>query len=114
MRTGNEVIKAAREGTEATEEELRYALHNLAIWYAQYMWDIARAIEEEPVTPKTKRGLKRAWESWQERNSVPLDSWLKGSSYEPGVSKEELHERFINKTSDTAMRLVEALNKAKT
>lgn len=109
MRTTNEVMQAVKDGTECTDEELRYAVHNMALWHSQYMFDIARAITEDPVTPKTKRGLQRAWDSWRERNSVPLDKWLKGSSYEPGVPKEVLHERWLDKTSETAGKFVDAL-----
>lgn len=109
MRTGNEIMQAVKDGAEATEEELRYALHNVAIWYSQYMFDIARAITEDPITPKTKRGLKRAWDSWRERNTVDLDKWLRGSSFEPGISREEFVERASSSTADAAVKLIDAL-----
>ena len=109
MRTGNEIMKAVKDGTEATEEELRYALHNVATWYGQYMFDIARAITEDPITPKTKRGLQRAWDGWRERNTVDLDKWLRGSSFEPGISREEFVDRASKSTADAAVKLVGAL-----
>jgi hypothetical protein len=110
MRTGLEVMKAVADGTPATEEELRYALHNVAVWHAMMVFDLARAINEDPVSAKTKRGLQRAWDSWNEGNKVPLDVRLKGGSYEPGVPKEELHERWLTHTTKTAVRLAETTN----
>jgi|SRR5690606_21813845 len=111
MRTGNEIMQAAKDGSPATEEELRYALHNVALWHSQYMFDLARAITEDPITPKTKRGLQRAWDSWRERNSVDLDKWLRGSSFEPGISREEFIDRASSSTAETAVKLVSALAK---
>lgn len=110
MRTGNEIMQAAKDGSPATEEELRYALHNVALWHSQYMFDIARAITEDPMSAKTKRGLQRAWDSWKERNSVDLDKWLRGSSFEPGISREEFVNRASKSTVDAAMKFVEALS----
>lgn len=110
MRTTFEVMQAVKDGTEATDEELRYALHNLACWYSLYMFDFARAIEENPMSDKTRRGLKRAWEGWQEGNKVPLDVRLKGGSQEPGISRQESRDRFVSKTSEAAAKLANTLN----
>lgn len=114
MRTTFEVMQAVKDGTEATEEELRYALHNVACWWGLYMLDIARGASEDPVSDKTRRGLKRAWESWHEGNKVPLDVRLKGSSLEPGISREESRDRFVKTTTDTAIRLAGALEQLRT
>lgn len=109
MRTTFEVMQAVKDGTEATDEELRYALHNVACWFNLHMFDFARAATEDPVSGKTKRGLQRAWESWQTGNKVPLDKRLKGSSMEPGISREASRDRFVIRTVDTATRFADVL-----
>lgn len=109
MRTTFEVMDAVRNGTEATDEELRYALHNVAIWHNRMVFDLARALNEDPLSAKTKRGLQRAWDSWGEGNKVPLDVRLKGGSFEPGVPREERTERFIQHTSAAAVKLAGTL-----
>lgn len=111
MRTTNEVVEAVRDGSPATEEELRYALHNVAVWHSMMVFDLARAITEDPMSAKTRRGLQRAWDSWKDGNDVPLDKRLKGTSHEPGISRDESIERFSKRTADTAVKLVGALTK---
>lgn len=108
-KTTSEVIEAVHDGEPVTEIELRYAIQNMAIWHNLMMFDLARAITEEPLSAKTKRGLQRAWDSWREGNAVPLDKRLKGGSHEPGITREESRDRFVSHTTDTAMRLVKAL-----
>jgi hypothetical protein len=110
MRSTFEVMEAVKDGTEATEEELRYALHNVACWHALYMFDFARATTEDPLSDKTRRGLQRAWDTWQSGNKVPLDVRLKGSSQEPGISRDERMERGSAATADAAVKLLGALN----
>jgi len=110
MKTTNEVIEAVREGGDATEDELRYAVQNLSIWQSMLIFDLARAITEDPISAKTKRGLQRAWDNMKSGNAVPLDTRLKGGSYEPGVPKAERDRRFSAKTADAAVRLSGALH----
>jgi hypothetical protein len=109
MKTTNEVIDAVRDGTECSEEELRYAVRNLSIWQNSAIFPIARAATENPVSERTKRDMNRLYESAQAGNKVPLDVRLKGGSFEPGLSKEERTDRFVSHTTDTAMKLVKAL-----
>lgn len=109
MRTTFEVMQAVKDGTEATEEELRYALHNVALWHNLMVFDLARAINENPMSDKTRRGLQRAWDNWKSGNEVPLDKRLKGSSHEPGISRQESHDRFLSKSVETGTKLFEAL-----
>lgn len=109
-KTTNEVIEAVRIGGAVTEDELRYAVRNLSIWQNGIMFPLARAITEEPVTAKTKRDLQRSWDNARTGNAVPLDTRLKGSSYEPGLSAEESRRRFVERTADTAVKLAEALS----
>lgn len=110
MRSTNEVLEAVADGTPATDEELRYALHNVALWHSLMVFDLARAITEDPMSAKTRRGLQRAWDNWREGNEVPLDQRLKGTSHEPGVPKEELHQRWLTTTSEAAVKLAQTLN----
>lgn len=110
MRTTFEVMEAAKDGGPATDEELRYALHNVACWYNLHMMHFARAATEEPLSDRTKLGLNRAFENWQSGNKVPLDKRLKGSSMEPGISRDESRERFVTKTSEAAVNLSAALS----
>lgn len=109
MRTTFEVMEAVKNGTEATEEELRYALHNVACWHALYMFDFARATTENPLSDRTRRGLQRAWDTWQSGNKVPLDVRLKGSSQEPGISRDERMERASARTADAAVKFASVL-----
>ena len=109
MKTTNEVIEAVKVGGECTEEELRYAVRNLSIWQNSAIFPIARAATEDPVSAATKRDMNRLYESARDGNNVPLDTRLKGGSYEPGISKEESRDRFASHTADTAMKLVGAL-----
>ncbi len=97
MRTTFEVMQAVQDGESATEEELRYAIRNLDCWWSLHMYDIERGATEDPITDKTKRGLKRAWENWHSGNKVPLDVRLKGSSAEPGIEREERMKRAVEK-----------------
>lgn len=109
-KTTDEVIAAVRDGGEVTEMELRYAVRNLSIWQNGLVFPLARAATEEPVSAKTKRELQRAYDNMRTGNAVPLDVRLKGSSYEPGISKDERTNRFASATADTAVRLAGALN----
>lgn len=109
MRTAFEVMQAAKDGAPATEDELRYALHNVACWFNLHMFDFARAATEEPLSGRTKRGLERAWKNWHDGNNVPLDKRLKGSSMEPGLSRDESRERFVARTVETATKLTDTL-----
>ncbi len=111
MKTTNEVIDAVRDGGECTEEELRYAVRNLSIWQNGMIFPLARAITEEPVSAKTKRDLQRSYDSLKTGNAVPLDVRLKGGSFEPGITADERKDRFVEHTTDAAMRLVDALQK---
>lgn len=113
MKTTSEVIAAVDTGDPVTEQELRFAIQNISIWHNRILFDLARAIVEDPVSDKTRRGLQRAWDNWKSGNDVPLDKRLKGTSYEPGVSKEERHERWLNQTSETAVKLSEVLTSLK-
>jgi hypothetical protein len=110
VRTTFEVMQAVKDGTEATDEELRYALRNVECWYSLHMMDIARGATEEPVSDKTRRGLRRAWDNWQSGNKVPLDVRLKGSSMEPGISREERADRRSARTADAVVKFASALN----
>lgn len=110
-KTTNEVIDAVRDGSPCTEEELRYAVRNLSIWQNGVMFPLARAIVEAPMSDSTKRDLQRCWDNARDGNKVPLDTRLKGGSFEPGISKEESTERFVAHTTDTAMKLVGALRR---
>lgn len=110
MKTTNEVIEAVKSGAECTDEELRYAVRNLSIWQNQAIFPIARAATEKPVSDRTQRDMNRLYESAKTGNNVPLDTRLKGGSFEPGISKEERTDRFVSHTTDTAMKLVSALN----
>lgn len=109
MKTTNEVIDAVRDGGECTDEELRYAVRNLSIWQSSAIFPIARAATENPVSDATRRDMNRLYESVQKGNSVPLDTRLKGGSFEPGISKEERTDRFASNTADAAMKFVGAL-----
>lgn len=113
MKTTNEVIDAVVAGTAVTEEELRYAVRNLSVWQNSLVFDLARALTEEPMTAKTKRGLQRAWDSMKQGNAIALDKRLKGTSYEPGISKEESRDRFASATASGAMKLMDLLTKGK-
>lgn len=113
MRNTNEVIEAVRDGGACTDEELRYAVRNLSIWQNSMIFPLARAINEEPVSAKTKRDLQRCYDNARTGNATPLDVRLKGSSFEPGLSKEERTDRMVSTTTDAAMRLVGALNSLK-
>lgn len=113
MRTTNEVIDAVRDGTECTDEELRYAVRNLSIWQNSAIFPIARAATEKPVSERTQRDMNRLYESAQAGNKVPLDVRLKGGSFEPGLSEDERRERFVGSTTETAMRFVAALQNGK-
>lgn len=108
-KTTDEVIAAVRDGSQVTEDELRYAVRNLSIWQNGLVFPLARAITEEPVSAKTKRDLKRAYDNMRTGNAVPLDTRLKGGSFEPGISKDERTERFTENVAGTATRLVGAL-----
>lgn len=110
MRNTFEVMDAVQTGAPATELELRYALQNVRIWHARMVFDLARACTETPLSDKTKRGLQRAWDTWKSGNEVPLDRRLRGGSYEPGITREMSHERWLQHSTDTAMNLVDALN----
>lgn len=112
MKTTNEVIAAVVDGLPCTEEELRYAVRNLSIWQNSMVFPLARAITEDPMTPHTKRDLQRCYDNARTGNAVPLDVRLKGGSFEPGVPKQERMDRFVRHTSDTAMKLAEALSAA--
>lgn len=109
MRNTDEVIEAVRSGGECTEEELRYAVRNLSIWQNQAIFPIARAATEDPVSDRTRRDMNRLYESARDGNKVPLDTRLKGGSFEPGISREESTSRFVKHTSEAAMKLVAAL-----
>jgi hypothetical protein len=108
-KTTFEVIDAVKDGGPVTEMELRYAVQNMSLLHNMYMFDLARAINENPISDKTKRGLQRAWDSWREGGQVPLDKRLKGGSYEPGITRDESRDRFVKHTSDTAVKLASAL-----
>jgi hypothetical protein len=110
VKSTNEVIEAVRDGGECTEEELRYAVRNLSIWQNSAIFPIARAATESPVSERTKRDMNSLYESAQAGNKVPLDVRLKGGSFEPGISKDERTDRFVSHTTDTAMKLVQALS----
>lgn len=109
MRTTDEVIEAVRIGGECTDEELRYAVRNLSIWQNGLVFPLARAVTEEPLSPRTKRDLQRAYDSMWEGNKVPLDKRLKGGSFEPGISDTERRDRFTAATSSAATKFAEAL-----
>lgn len=109
-KTTSEVIDAVHDGEPVRDEELRYAIQNMAIWHNLFTFDLARAITEDPISAKTRRGLQRAWDSWREGNAVPLDKRLKGGSHEPGIIREESRERFVGRTAETAIKLVGALS----
>jgi hypothetical protein len=113
MKSTNEVIEAVRDGTECSEEELRYAVRNLSIWQNSAIFPIARAATENPVSERTKRDMNRLYESAQAGNKVPLDVRLKGGSFEPGISDEERTDRFVKNTSETAMKFVRAISASK-
>lgn len=108
-KTTDEVIAAVREGGEVTEIELRYAVRNLSIWQNGLVFPLARACTEDPVSAKTRRELQRSYDNMRTGNAAPLDVRLKGSSYEPGLSKEERTDRFVRRTADTAVRLADGL-----
>lgn len=110
MRTTNEVIDAVRNGSECTDEELRYAVRNLSIWQNQAIFPIARAATEDPISDGTRRDLNRCFESAKVGNSTPLDVRLKGGSFEPGISKDERINRMASSTADAAIKLVSALS----
>lgn len=112
-KTTNEVIDAVRDGLFCSEEELRYAVRNLSIWQNGVMFPLARAIVETPMSDSTKRDLQRCWDNARDGNKVPLDVRLRGGSFEPGISEQERTERFVNHTTDTAMKLVGALDALK-
>jgi hypothetical protein len=109
MRSTFDVMQAVKDGTEATEEELRYALHNVACWHALHLMDFAAAGMEGPLPDSARRGLQRAWTDWQNGNKVPLDKRLKGTSQEPGVPQGERLDRWVKHTSETAVRLASHL-----
>jgi hypothetical protein len=108
-KTTDEVIVAVRDGEPVTDDELRYAVRNLSIWQNGLVFPLARAITEDPMSAKTKRDLKRAYDNMRTGNTVPLDKRLKGSSFEPGIGRDERTERFADAVADTATRLSGAL-----
>lgn len=110
MRNTDEVVAAVREGLACTDEELRYAVRNLSIWQNSMVFPLARAINENPITDKTRRDLQRAYDSMREGNKVPLDKRLKGGSFEPGLSDSQRIERMASTTADAAMKLIGALS----
>ena len=110
MKTTNEVIDAVRDGGECTEEELRYAVRNLSIWQNSAIFPIARAATEDPMSDRTRRDMNRLYENARNGNTVPLDVRLKGGSFEPGLSKDGRRDRFVAVTSETAVKLIDALN----
>jgi len=109
MRNTDEVVEAVRNGGACTDEELRYAVRNLSIWQNGLVFPLARAVTEDPVSPRTKRDLQRAYDSMREGNKVPLDKRLKGGFFEPGISQEERVNRMASTTSEAAVKLVGAL-----
>lgn len=113
MRNTDEVVAAVRVGGECTDEELRYAVRNLSIWQNSLVFPLARAVTEEPVSPRTKRDLQRAYDSMREGNKVPLDKRLKGGSFEPGLSDAERMDRMASSTTDVALKLLDALGGSK-
>lgn len=112
MKNTNEVIEAVRVGGEVTDLELRYAVRNLSIWQNSLMFPLARALTEEPLSARTKRDLQRSWDNARTGNAAPLDVRLKGSSFEPGISKDERIERFASKTADVAIKLRDMLSQS--
>lgn len=110
MKNTNEVIDAVRDGSECSDEELRYAVRNLSIWQNQAIFPIARAVTENPMTERTKRDLNRCFESAKVGNATPLDVRLKGGSFEPGLTKAERTDRMVESTSGAAMKLIKALS----
>lgn len=110
MKNTDEVVEAVRAGGECSEEELRYAVRNLSIWQNSAIFPIARAATEDPISDRTRRDMNRLYESARDGNKVPLDTRLKGGSFEPGISKEERTERFVSVTTDAAMKLVGTLS----
>lgn len=109
MRNTDEVVEAVRTGGNCTDEELRYAVRNLSIWQNGLVFPLTRAITEDPISPRTKRDLQRAYDSMREGNKVPLDKRLKGGSFEPGISQEERVNRMASTTAEAAVKLVGAL-----
>jgi hypothetical protein len=116
MKSALEVTDAVKDGGEATELELIcsiIAYHSLRM---SMYFDLARFCVEidtaEGLTPKTIRGLKRAWEN-QEWLSRDLEKFILDSSQSPLLSKEEKLERFSKNVSMTAMRLKEVLSSGK-
>ena len=104
-KTTNEVIDAVKIGGAVTEHELRYAVRNLSVWQSGLIFPLARAITEAPVSAKTIRDLKRAYDNMRTGNDIPLDVRLKGSSYEPGIGRDESRNRFASSVADTAVKL---------
>jgi hypothetical protein len=84
-------------------------VRNLSIWQNSAIFPIARAATEKPVSERTQRDMQRLFDSARDGNKVPLDTRLKGGSFEPGISKEERTDRFVSNTTDTAMKLVGVL-----
>lgn len=109
MRNTDEVVEAVRVGGECTEEELRYAVRNLSIWQNSAIFPIARAATEDPISAQTRRDMNRLYESARDGNKVPLDTRLKGGSFEPGISREESANRFAAHTSEVAVKLASAI-----
>lgn len=110
MKTTDEVIEAVRTGAPATDEELRYAVRNLSVWQNNVILPLAGAIAEDPISAKTKRDLQRAFDRAKSSNSVPLDQWLKGTSFEPGISRDKQIERWVSSTAEAAVKLAQALS----
>lgn len=109
-KTTDEVIEAVRAGGDVTDLELRYAVRNLSIWQNSLVFPLARAITEDPLSAKTRRDLQRAYDNMRTGNAAPLDVRLKGSSFEPGISKDERINRSASVTADVASKLFNALN----
>ena len=111
-KTTTEVIEAVKIGGAVTEDELRYAVRNLSVWQSGLIFPLARAITEDPVSAKTVRDLKRAYDNMRTGNDIPLDVRLKGGSYEPGIGRTESTNRFANSVADTAVKLHDILKAA--
>ena len=111
MKTTNEVVQAAQRGEPVTELELKCAVISLNVWRSSLFFDLARAIAESEdgkvLTDKTQRGLKRAWESLHTNFDKDLQTFIMGSSFEPGISEDEKNKR----RNDATFKVVDGLQK---
>lgn len=107
MREYHAVVKAVREGTDVTEEELKYALTMAHYFLMRFYFDGKQHLAVPMV--KTRDKMERNYASFDEAVQRDLESFLKGSSMEPGISEVERRRRIVTTTATVGARLFEVL-----